>query len=90
MEAVLEFCGKLKDTGEILIQRIPIANQEILQNPAEMAKAIQGILVQLGIGGMVHKDGNVMRLTPASRFESIWCEIPSIVIANAGESPVRI
>ena len=86
MQTILLYEGKLKDSDMVLEQRIPISDQSVLQDPAKLVFTIQQQLVTLGIGGMVHKVGNRMVLTPGARFENIWCEIPSIMLASPGDS----
>jgi hypothetical protein len=84
VQVTLLFQGKLKKDGSIVEQRLPLNDPEILSDPRKLQLTIQQMLVTLGIGGMVHKDGNVMRLKPGELFEEMWCEIPSIIIATPG------
>jgi len=86
MTTVLEFRGKLKSDGSIKIQRIPLDKQEILNDPIKLHMAIQSALVQLGVGGMVHKEGDDLVLTPGEKFDEIRCTIPSILLASPGDS----
>ena len=82
MQVMLEFHGILKKDGSEIIQTVPCDNPAVLQDPKKLQLTIQQTLVTLGIGGLVHKDGNRMRLRPGELFSEIWCEIPSIIIAS--------
>jgi hypothetical protein len=86
MQAILEFHGILKKDGSEIIQQIPCDNPAILQDRVKLTLHIQNLLVTLGIGGMVHKDGNRMRLRPGELFAEIWCEVPSIILADSGQT----
>lgn len=88
MQTILLFQGKLIGTGEILEQRIPVSDPSILQDRVRLLLTIQNHLVTLGIGGMVHKVGDRMTITPGARFENIWCDVPNIVIASPGDEVV--
>jgi hypothetical protein len=83
----LIFKGKLKDTGEIIEQRIPIKNPGFLQDPEKAALEVRDALVQLGVGGMVHQTGSLLTLIPGARFETISCEIPNIMLADPRDIP---
>ncbi len=85
MQVTLVFYGKLKKDGSVVEQHIPVDNPAILGDRVKLMQTIQQTLVTLGIGGMVHKDGNTMRLKPGELFEEMWCEIPSILLASPGE-----
>jgi len=85
MQTILEFRGTLKGSGEVKTQRVPMDKQEVLQDPIKTLMYIQSVLVQLGVGGMVHKEGDEMVLTPGENFSEIRCSVPSIVIATPGE-----
>lgn len=89
MQTILTFFGKLKTDGTVIEQRIPQNDPDILGDRFKLIMFIQAALVQLGIGGMVHKDGNTMRLIPGANFETIWCDIPSIIIASPNEAPTK-
>lgn len=82
MQTILVFKGRLKDSIEVIEQRVPITSPDILESPAKLVFTIQKMLVELGLGGMVHKRDNTMTLIPGARFHEIWCEIPNIVIAS--------
>ena len=86
MQVVLTFYGRLKKDGSILEQHIPLLDPTIVQDPLKLQVTIQQMLVSLGIGGLVHKDGSTMRLKPGELFEEMWCEIPSIILASPGSS----
>lgn len=86
MQVMLNFKGSLKKDGSIIEQNIPLQDPSILQDPVKLQLTIQQMLVTLGIGGMVHKDGNTIRLKPGENFDEIWCEIPSIILAAPGST----
>jgi hypothetical protein len=89
MQTTLIFSGKLKADGTLVEQRIPVSDPDILGDRFKLMMFIQAALVQLGVGGMVHKDGNTMKLIPGANFETIWCDIPSIIIASPNEAPTK-
>lgn len=88
MQTLLIFYGMLKANDEIITQRVPCSDIRVMNDPTLLPIWIQEQLVRLGIGGMVHRVEDRLILTPGECFKNIWCDIPKIILADAGTEPL--
>jgi hypothetical protein len=93
MRAALKITVELNELNPLTSERavlnisIPIGEDK-LKDQAALRVAIQSVLVQLYIGGIPVQEGSRVRLIPPTRIHEIFCDIPSILLADMSQMPI--
>ena len=93
MHAALKITVELKEIDQETLKNKTIAitvpiSEDKLKDTVALRVAIQSVLVQLYMGGIPVQEGSRVRLIPPDRIHEIFCDIPSILIADMSQMPV--